>query len=188
MKKIISRRIAQIIAAVSLILAPSSAFATTTLCTIAQQAMGYFNMAIEVIVGLAIVVFVFNIYRYFFTTKENKERGMYLLWSIIGFAVIVCFWGLVNVVANTFNLDKSTPTMFGNMFGGGSGSSGCGSSANSNATFTGGVDPNDPFYTTNQSSLPSFKSSANSNATFTGGVDTTDPLYTTNQSSLPSFK
>ena len=72
MKKIISRRISQIIAAVSLILAPSSAFATTTLCTIAQQAMGYFNMAIEVIVGLAIVVFVFNIYRYFFTTKRKQ--------------------------------------------------------------------------------------------------------------------
>ena len=145
MKKIISRRIAQIIAAVSLILAPSSAFATTTLCTIAQQAMGYFNMAIEVIVGLAIVVFVFNIYRYFFTTKENKERGMYLLWSIIGFAVIVCFWGLVNLVANSFNFDNSAPTMFGNMFG--SSSSGCGSSG-SNSSNTGSLP------TSNTGSLP----------------------------------
>src|ERR1035441_3546199 len=106
MKKTFSRIIAQITATVSLILIPSSAFATVTLCTLAQQAVGYFNMAIEVIVGLAIVVFVFNIFRYFFTTKENKERGMYLLWSIIGFAVIVCFWGLVNLVANTFNFDN----------------------------------------------------------------------------------
>src|ERR1035437_10231649 len=103
MKNIISRRIAQITAAVSLILIPVSTFASTTLCTLAQQAVGYFNMAIEIIIGLAVVVFIFNIYRYFFTTKENKERGMYLLWGIIGFAVILCFWGLVNLVAGTFN-------------------------------------------------------------------------------------
>jgi hypothetical protein len=133
MKHIFSRRITQIIAAVSVALIPSSAFALTigssggtTLCTIAQQAIGYFNMAIVLIIGLSIVVFVFNIYRYYFTTKENKERGMYLLWSIVGFAVIVCFWGLVNLVAHSFNFDNNAPTIFGNMFG--SSSSGCGSS------------------------------------------------------------
>jgi heme/copper-type cytochrome/quinol oxidase subunit 4 len=140
MKNIISRRITQIIAAVSVATIPSSAFALTTgsngggttLCTIAQQAVGYFNMAIELIIGLAIVVFVFNIYRYFFMDRENnKERGMYLLWSIIGFAVIVCFWGLVNLVAHSFNFDNSAPTTFGNMFGG---TSSCGSSGSSAGT------------------------------------------------------
>lgn len=132
MKKIISRRIAQAIAAVSLIIVPSSAFATVTLCTLARQAVGYFNISVEVILGLAVVVFVFNVYRYFFLDRENnKERGMYLLWSVIGFAVILCFWGLVNLVANTFNLDTSTPSGFSSIFGGGglsSSSSGCGSS------------------------------------------------------------
>lgn len=164
MKYIFSRRIAQMTTTVFLFLIPSSTFASTTLCTLAQQAVGYFNMAIEVIIGLAVVVFVFNVYRYFFMDRENnKERGMYLLWSIIGFAVIVCFWGLVNVVANTFNLDKSAPSFFGNMVGGNNSSSPCGSSAtqrsspNSNATFTGGVNTNDPFYTTNQSTLPPFQ-------------------------------
>jgi len=163
MKKIISRRIARIVATVSLILIPSSTFASTTLCTLAQQAVGYFNMAIEVIIGLAVVVFVFNVYRYFFMDRENnKERGMYLLWSIIGFAVIVCFWGLVNVVANTFNLDKSAPSFFGNMVGSNNSSSPCGSSgtpmgSQGSQNSNGGVNTNDPFYTTNQSSLPSFK-------------------------------
>jgi|GEM_PF-2313932 hypothetical protein len=140
MKQTYSRKIAQIFAAVSLAIAPSAAFAQiasnassgTTLCTIAQQAIGYFNMAIKVVVGLAIVVFVFNIYRYFFTTKENKERGMYLLWSIIGFAVIVCFWGLVNLVAGTFSFNTNAPTIFGNLFG--STSSGCGSTSNGSNT------------------------------------------------------
>jgi heme/copper-type cytochrome/quinol oxidase subunit 4 len=128
MKYIFSKTIAQMTVAVSLILIPSSTFASTTLCTLAQQAVGYFNMAIEVIIGLAVVVFIFNIYRYFFMDRENnKERGMYLLWSIIGFAVIICFWGLVNVVANTFNLDKSVPSFFGNMVGGTTSSSPCGS-------------------------------------------------------------
>jgi heme/copper-type cytochrome/quinol oxidase subunit 4 len=161
MKNIISRTITQIIATVSLALIPSSAFASTTLCTLAQQAVGYFNMAVEVILGLAVVVFVFNVYRYFFMDRENnKERGMYLLWSIIGFAVILCFWGLVNVVANTFNLDKSAPSFFGNMVGGTTSSSPCGSSGssvNQPNISNGGVNTNDPFYTTNQSSLPPFQ-------------------------------
>jgi heme/copper-type cytochrome/quinol oxidase subunit 4 len=129
MKNIFSRIIAQITAAVSLILIPSSAFATVTLCTLAQQAVGYFNMAVKVIIGLAVVVFVYNIFRYFFMDRENnKERGMYLLWGIIGFAVILCFWGLVNLVYNTFSLDNAAPSGFSNLFGGGSGSSGSNSS------------------------------------------------------------
>ena len=58
---------------------------------------------------------------------------MYLLWSIIGFAVIVCFWGLVNLVANCFNFDNSAPTIFGSMFG--SSSSGCGSSGSNSSNY-----------------------------------------------------
>ncbi|MDR3558680.1 MAG: hypothetical protein P4L61_04050 [Candidatus Pacebacteria bacterium] len=133
MKQTIARRIAQAAAAVSVSLIPLSAFAqstsntNTTLCSLAQTALGYFNTAIEVIIALAVVVFVYNVFYYFFTTKENKDRGMYLLWSIIGFAVILCFWGLVNLVANTFNLDKTAPSFFGSTIGGTTSSSGCSS-------------------------------------------------------------
>ena len=70
-------------AAIAALAVPSlvSAQATNNLISATWQksAVYYFGIAIELIVGLAVVVFVFNIYRYFFTNKENKERGMYLL-------------------------------------------------------------------------------------------------------------
>jgi hypothetical protein len=115
MKKTISR----ISLSAALAALPAIAFAqqTQTLSQLAQVAVYYFNIAIELIIGLAIVTFVFNIYRYFFTTKENKERGMYLLWSIIGFFVIIAFWGLVNLVSRTFNFNTAAPTNFQNLYG-----------------------------------------------------------------------
>jgi len=100
---------------------PSIVVAQTnvTLLSLSQTMIGYLNMGIELILGLAVLVFVFNVYRYFFFDKESsKERGMYLLWSIIGFTAILCFWGLVNLVANTFGLDNSTPSIFSNMTSG----------------------------------------------------------------------
>jgi len=118
MKHFFSRKISQIATAVSLALIPAVVFATTNnLCDLAQIAASYFGIAVKIIIGLAVVVFVFNVYRYFFTNKENKERGMYLLWSIIGFAVILYLWGLVNLISNTFNLNNSAPTMFGSTLG-----------------------------------------------------------------------
>ena len=152
MKQKFSRRIAQLSAAVLLVLSPVSAYATTNnLCDLAKAAVGYFNIGVIVILGLAVVVFVYNVFRYFFMDRENNtERGMYLLWSIIGFAVILCFWGLVNIVSGTFNLNNTAPSGFGSLFGGtslggSSGSSGtspCSTTANTaspnaNATYTG---------------------------------------------------
>ncbi|MDE2188600.1 MAG: hypothetical protein KGJ35_02635 [Patescibacteria group bacterium] len=113
--------------------APALAMATTnSLCDLAQLSMGYFNIGIQILVGLAVLVFVFNVFRYFFMNKENKERGMYVLWSLIGFFVIIAFWGLVNLISNSFSLNTSAPTIFGNVFGGGS--TPCGSSRSSNSS------------------------------------------------------
>lgn len=34
------------------------------------------------------------------------------MWSIIGFFVILSFWGIVNIVTNTFKLDSNAPSGF----------------------------------------------------------------------------
>jgi hypothetical protein len=62
------------------------------------------------IIGLAIVVFVWNIFIYFFTEKDKTEAGKYLLFSVIGFFVILSFWGIVNLFINTLQLDNDRPT------------------------------------------------------------------------------
>jgi uncharacterized membrane protein YuzA (DUF378 family) len=71
----------------------------------------YLNVAIQLIIGLAVVVFVWNVFQYFFTEKdkEKKEAGMYVFYSIIGFFVILSFWGMVAVVRNSLKLEDSIP-------------------------------------------------------------------------------
>lgn len=79
----------------------------------------YFSAFIKLIISLAVLTFVWNVYRYYFKADaDRKEAGKYVLYSILGFFIILSFWGLVNIVDKTFNLDKQQP---GWPFGGSTG-------------------------------------------------------------------
>lgn len=70
----------------------------------------YFESFGIFIIGLAIVTFIFNVYRYFFLeTEKRKEAGLYVLYSVIGFFVILSIWGLVALLTNSFQLDNNKP-------------------------------------------------------------------------------
>ena len=87
MKKIYTKIIVS-----SLALLPIVSFAAgKTLKDIAALVIQYLNIGLVLIIGLAVVVFVWNVFRYFFTEKEKKEAGMYVLYSIIGFFIIFSF-------------------------------------------------------------------------------------------------
>lgn len=89
---------------------PFVAFAAQkTLGDIINIIIGYFTSFITLIIGLAVLTFMWNVYRYFFTEKDKKEAGLYVMYSVIGFFVILSLWGLVNILTNTFNLDKTVP-------------------------------------------------------------------------------
>ncbi len=81
-----------------------------TLQSIVNIVVEYFKVGVYFIIGLAFITFVWNVYRYFFMeTEKRKEAGMYVLFSTIGFFVILSIWGLVALLTNTFNLEKSQP-------------------------------------------------------------------------------
>ena len=69
----------------------------------------YLTIGIYLIIALAVVTFVWNVYRYFFTEKDKAEAGKYVLFSTIGFFVILSLWGLVNILKNSFDLDTNQP-------------------------------------------------------------------------------
>ena len=76
-----------------------------TLCTLIQRIVGYLNQILVLLIGLAVVVFVYYVFKYFIQPNENrKEAGSYVMYSVIGFFVILSFWGLVNIVQNTFGV------------------------------------------------------------------------------------
>ena len=82
-----------------------------TLRDIAVTVTGYFSVAIGLIISFAVVTFVFNVYRYFFTEKDKKEAGLYVLYSTVGFFVILSLWGLVALLTNTFKLENAQPAL-----------------------------------------------------------------------------
>jgi hypothetical protein len=93
---------------------------TYTLACLVSKIIQYLEIGIMLIISLAVVSFIWNVYRYFFKADvENKaEAGLYVMYSTIGFFIILSFWGLVAILANTLNLPNAQPMW---LFGGGSG-------------------------------------------------------------------
>lgn len=79
-----------------------------TLRDVAERVVSYLNIAVYLIMALAFLYFVWNVFHYFFVADANKvEAGKYVMHSIIGFAVILTFWGLVQLLINTAGLNNS---------------------------------------------------------------------------------
>ena len=123
-----------------------------TLCTVVSKIIGYLNQFLFLLIALAVVTFAYYVFKYFIKPNENRdEAAKYVMYSIVGFFVILSVWGLVNILQNTFGLNNNAASMsqIGNIFptGGGSFSSGNsatnafnygGTSAGSNFGGTGG--------------------------------------------------
>ena len=78
----------------------------------------YINDGIMLIMAFATLIFVYNVVQYFVvkTDADRTEASKYLLYSIIGLAVIVSFWGLVNVVIRTFDLQNTNQPNIQNIY------------------------------------------------------------------------
>ena len=70
------------------------------------------NVAVPVLFALAFIVFLWGAFNAFIIGSQNdtaKEKGKNLMiWGLIGFFVMVSVWGLVNILASTFNFGINT--------------------------------------------------------------------------------
>lgn len=68
------------------------------------------NKIIPVIIVLGVLYFVWGVVSFVIASDEEaKTTGRdRMIYGIIGLVVIIGMWGLVRIVANTFNLDNST--------------------------------------------------------------------------------
>ena len=66
------------------------------------------NVLVPVLFAIAFIVFLYGIasaYVFSYGDPDKIKTGHKLVfWGIVGFAVMISIWGLVNVVANTFGL------------------------------------------------------------------------------------
>jgi hypothetical protein len=71
-------------------------------------AADYLNKALLLLMGFAVLMFVWYIIQFFLRPTDKRSEGAkYLMWSVIGFFVILSMWGIVNILISTFNLESS---------------------------------------------------------------------------------
>lgn len=144
-----NKKIALFVLISSLVPAFASAATNKTLASLIDLIITYANRILVLMMGVAVVMFVYHVIKYFIMAdSERKEAGPYVMWSLIGFFVILSMWGLVNILQNTFGLQNDTNrpagwNSFTNIFPGGGSSGGTtfsGSTSNQPLrTYTGGT-------------------------------------------------
>ncbi|MFA6404457.1 MAG: pilin [Candidatus Paceibacterota bacterium] len=71
------------------------------------------NLIIYLLIALGVVYIVWNIVIYFIKGKEGdenrRESGKHIMWGIVGLAIILSVWGLVNILVNTFRTNPNEP-------------------------------------------------------------------------------
>ena len=67
---------------------------------------GILNTIIPILITLGVVYFIYGVITYVISKDEEaKSRGRdVIIWGLIGLAVIVSIWGLVNILKNTFGI------------------------------------------------------------------------------------
>jgi hypothetical protein len=67
-----------------------------------------FSNLIKLILAMAVVVFLWGIFKFMTAEGDDKQAGRQLMfWSIVGIFVMVSVWGLVNVLQSTFTLNNN---------------------------------------------------------------------------------
>jgi len=101
----------------TLLLTPMLAFAQTPIRNVGDLGQTLIDLingvAIPLLFSLSFLVFIFGVFQYFIAggaDEEKRSNGQKLIiYGIIGFAVMVSVWGLVNILLGTFNLNSNIP-------------------------------------------------------------------------------
>ena len=85
----------------------------TGLAKMICQAQQILNSIIPVLITLGVVYFVWGVVQFMINdSEEAKTKGKdKIIYGVVGLAVIVGLWGLVNIITNTFGLSSTAPTL-----------------------------------------------------------------------------
>lgn len=95
---------------------PSIAFAQTTAITdansLTRRLVSIGDTVIYLLIALAVIYIVWNVVQYFIKGSDEegarKKSGANIFWGIVGLAVILSIWGLVNILTSTFRTTPAT--------------------------------------------------------------------------------
>lgn len=83
------------------------------LTAIAQSIITFINQtAVPLLFAVAFIVFLFGVFRYFIaggaSDEKRKEGRTMIIYSVVGFAVMIVLWGLVNLIIGTLGFSDTT--------------------------------------------------------------------------------
>lgn len=65
------------------------------------------ELALPIIVAIALLVFFYGLVKFIFSGAEAKDEGKNLMiWGIVALFVMVSVWGLVRFIGNAFNIEQ----------------------------------------------------------------------------------
>ena len=85
-----------------------------TFADIIDLAIQYIKLIIPLLMGVAVVIFLYGVVKYIGSAGEVKSREegrRFMVYGIIGLAVMTSVWGLVAFVTNTLGLPSGTPNL-----------------------------------------------------------------------------
>lgn len=73
------------------------------------QFMGYIKLLVPFIIALALLVFLWGIFKLVFaggSEVDVKEGTKFMTWGVVSLFVMISVWGLVNILTKTFFNDN----------------------------------------------------------------------------------
>lgn len=83
----------------------------TDINSVANKVTDIGNLVIALLISLAVIWIIINIFRYLIAGEEGSRAkgGLAILYGVIGLFVILSIWGLVAILRNTFRTQDEIP-------------------------------------------------------------------------------
>lgn len=96
-----------IIPALALTPALAGAQGLGNLKTLLQSIGDLVELALPIIVAIALLVFFYGLVKFIFSGAEAKDEGKTLMiWGVVALFVMVSVWGLVRFIGTAFNIEQ----------------------------------------------------------------------------------
>ncbi len=89
---------------------PDEATTIATLPDLINQVNHLLNSFIPFLVGLAVLVIIWGVFRYISGVGDEEKRAQakqFILWGVVGVFIMLSVWGLVSIFTNTVVLDET---------------------------------------------------------------------------------
>ncbi len=101
--------------AAAVLMLPSLAFAQSGTVTdansLSTRVVGLINLVVYVLIALAVLFIIYNVVMYMIKGNDPAGKSAALAnvgWGVLGLAIILSIWGLVNILTNTFKTTAPT--------------------------------------------------------------------------------